>query len=485
MGTPSRYWLFASINAAVGECQIQTLEDAKAFFRQQFPQFVGSSDVPDKEIQCQLMLLCQSGDEETKRQSDRCLRCFISHQIKEICLDLARRFGGRNRFSRQELFGLLLDDDFDPPKSPLKRGTLKAPPLKRGAGGGSKHSASVLKKTSYQSLASQILQNFDPEKSELSTWTNWMVKCHQPLKEFLLENGIYRSTDWSILNKTTPGELENILSEVYCLSPIEIEQYKLLLESFLAVYRADRLQQRQRGIQKCPPPTKEQLEKIANQSPATTNLSPDRVLGRLQKMAWFLRQYRIASKSGSPPTVEIDNPEDDGSFNYFVAPEVRDNAETDFLIAYSRELQPCLLGAVEKAIANRVSYLQTRRNPKHREFLKAIELFHRGKSMTEIAPEVGCQKQYQVTRLLKLDEFRADVKQLMLVELKRRVLDLAKVYVNAELLQNSEQKIDDALEEEISITIEEAQSKSMGKNTGTNNSDLARAICQYFDERRK
>ncbi len=269
MGTPSRYWLFASINAA-GDCHVRTLEDARAFFRQQFPQFASSPNVPDKEIQSQLMALCQSGNEESKRQSDRCLRCFISYQIRQICLELARRFGAQHRFKRQELFALLLDDD-------LKE-----------------------EKTSYESLASQILQKFNPQKSELSTWTSWMVKCHQPLKDFLLENGVYRTTDWSILNKTTLGELESILSEVYCLTAAEIEQYKLLLESYHAVYRAQRLQQRGNS-QKCSPPTKGQLQEIANQSPATSNFSPDKVLGRLQKMAGFLRQYRIALKSGSLP----------------------------------------------------------------------------------------------------------------------------------------------------------------------------------------
>ena len=39
-----------------------------------------------------------------------CLRCFISYQIDQVCIQLERCFGSTYGFTRYDLFVLVLDD---------------------------------------------------------------------------------------------------------------------------------------------------------------------------------------------------------------------------------------------------------------------------------------------------------------------------------------------------------------------------------------
>ncbi|MEC4812105.1 MAG: hypothetical protein SAK29_02315 [Scytonema sp. PMC 1069.18] len=50
--------------------------------------------------------------------------------------------------------------------------------------------------------AREILQSFDCQRSNLSTWSGQKVKQHKPLNQFLLERGLYLASDWAILNDT-------------------------------------------------------------------------------------------------------------------------------------------------------------------------------------------------------------------------------------------------------------------------------------------
>jgi hypothetical protein len=78
-------------------------------------------------------------------------------------------------------------------------------------------------------------------------------------------------SNWAILNDTKLKQLERILQEFYHLSQDEIDQAAILLESYHAVYRRDRLQWRRLQMasgqtkieQPCLPPSESQLQEIA------------------------------------------------------------------------------------------------------------------------------------------------------------------------------------------------------------------------------
>ncbi|MEO0844752.1 MAG: hypothetical protein AAF063_38720, partial [Cyanobacteria bacterium J06643_5] len=101
---------------------------------------------------------------------------------------------------------------------------------------------------------------------------------------------------------------------------------------------------------------------------------------------------------------------------------------------------------------------------------------------SQIAPEIGLKNQYEVTRLLRLNDLRADIRQKLLIILSQRVIDIAKNFSNTQKLQNLDNKIQFILEEQISTIIQEAESevKNPIRNQPLKNL-IARRICHYLD----
>lgn len=108
-------------------------------------------------------------------------------------------------------------------------------------------------------------------------------------------------SNWAILNDTKSKQLERILREFHHRSESEITLACILLESYHAVYRRDRLMHRRHMsasgetiIKKpCLPPTPTQLQEIAQRVNAkiTLNLRAEEVTAQLQDLAECLQRY--------------------------------------------------------------------------------------------------------------------------------------------------------------------------------------------------
>ena len=98
--------------------------------------------------------------------------------------------------------------------------------------------------------------------------------------------------------------------------------------------------------------------------------------------------------------------------------------------------------------------------------------------MSAIAPIIGLQAQYQVTRLLKLKELRADIRHQILQLMGDWVLNQTN-FESPELLKQREQDIAAALGEQIDLVLEEAEKEVSIANS--NQSILAQRICEYLD----
>lgn len=460
MGSVSRYIQLVRIDAT-GRRKVANSAIAQAFFRLAFPKLSEQEEVADAIAQRQLLQSLE-GDSECYHRAQLCLRCFVSWQIDRVCQQLEVKFGRAHGFSSRELLPLVLDDDGQCPPSP------------------------------YPSLALEILNSFDRTQGSLSTWTNLRVKHHPELNSFLLDCGVYMVSDWAILNDTSPPQLERILSEFHHLTAVEIQQGAKLLSNYHQVYRQERLQRRQRQRSRhangrCQPPTPEQLAKIAKglRSP----LAPEAILGDLQTLASQLREYRIAVRQGSLPTESLDASVGDRSplKEQIAAPAPDDSAETDnaagqFLQAYRRQFLACLERSIAEVIEARYQKFQRRQPEKAQQFLAGLSLFHcQGKSMAEIATLLGLKAQYQVTRLLKLKTFRADVRQVLLAQLLEQVLTAASAYATPERLQALESEIEATLAEQVNREIEAAQIEaSTAKKTSTP-SQFSQRLCAYLE----
>ncbi|MBF2015301.1 MAG: hypothetical protein IGS23_08890 [Rivularia sp. T60_A2020_040] len=450
------YWTLIRINAA-GNRQIQSIPSAQTFFNQVFTELIDVKNPSNRDIQLRLLDLYRDAFVDKGMNAQRCLLCFISWEIEKVCLNLEKQFGAVGGFTSRDLLPYVLNDD----------GRLQST-------------------NSYQCYSLEILQSFDINQSSLSSWTSRKVKQHPDLNKFLLECGIYLLSDWAILNDTQPKQLERILSQFHSLTVTEIQQNKWLLSSYHIVYRAQRLQQRRaRKTSKCQPPTTEQLQqisdKLSNLSTGKSNFSTDNLMAQLQQLAKYLREYRIHVRGGYLATESIDN-------NYLGSSNTINNQEenqiSEFLKIYRPQFLECLDNALATVTQIRVSKMQRKDVIKANKFLTALKLFHcQGLSMTEIAKRIEMKAQFQVTRLLKLKEFRADVTNEFLVLLKSRVLKLAHNYSSLEKLQALELQITIALTEQVTNLIAEAEIEAAGAKNNSTRSRFASRLCQYLDSR--
>ncbi|HBL58230.1 MAG TPA: hypothetical protein DDZ80_06800 [Cyanobacteria bacterium UBA8803] len=314
------------------------------------------------------------------------------------------------------------------------------------------------------------------------------MKHHKELNAFLLERGVYLVSDWAILNDTSSKQLQRIFSEFHQLTPFEIKQASQLLESYHAVYRAQRLQQRQAGIGgRCLPPTTEQLQEMAQRLATQTAqiYRPETVMAKLQAIASRLRQYRIYVRGGSLPTESIDThipSETSGRIKFRDFNDNRNTTDeqTEFLSLYRQQVLLSLDQAIAKVTQEYVRRLKCQDPTKAQNFITALQLFHtEGLSMGEIAKRLNLKAQFQVTRLLKLKAFRADVQQEFLSFLRDRVIHKAKAYTDSGHLQAYSAQIVAALEEQVSAIIQEAATEASTPNCAKT-SLFAERVCCYL-----
>jgi HPt (histidine-containing phosphotransfer) domain-containing protein len=447
----SRYWKLVRLDATGGR-RIQAMTDLQTFLEAQF----GDEDA-NSVIQKQLMALRHEGE----AKADRALRCFISGQIEQVCIQLEGQFGGSHGFNRYDLLPLVLNDVFtDRPARPERAST-------------------------YVSTAQQILASFDPDRASLSTWTMRLVKHDRDLNAFLLECGVYLLSDWAILNDTTPNKLVRVLSPT--LTVPEVNQAERLLEAYHAVYRSDRMLQRQQGQKgACPAPTPEQLQRMVDQLATIPPLTGAGVLAKLRAIADRLRQHRVATRGGRLPTYSLDSTTEDGGTPLVDRIAATDTA-ADEPSPYKQFLQSYRAGfitALEQALPQVIGLRLAKAKPaKAAAFLQALKLFHcEGLSMGDIAQQVGLQAQFQVSRLLNLKALRDDVRHQMLQQLLTLIKAKAADYVSADRLQQFDQQIEQALGEQIDSLIQEAAAQAQSPKGYVTESVFGKTLCHHLDQ---
>lgn len=462
MKTVTQYWNLVRLDSA-GNTKITEIASAKKLFFQQFPDLINKEEVSNTVIQNDLVALKNDREETVKIWSNRCLRCFISHQIKQICIKLEMQFGREHNFTRSDLFIYTLNDTLENFRD------------------------SIVKNNSskYKPLAVEVLEKFDPKKAALSTWTNRIVKQNREVQRFLLERGVYLISNWAILNDTNTKQLLKILAEFHNLTPSEIDEAIIFLESYHEIYRRDRLKNNRGKGEKCQTPSAEQLNKIAELIEQKTNVkfSTEQTLFNLEKLASNLREYRIYVRGGllqkeqSFDNTEINTERLQASV---ITSEESDADYQSFLKSYQQQFQNSLKEAIAETITFQLSKFKGKKANKAPQYLTALELFHcQNKAMGEIASLIGLQAQYQVTRLLKLKELRADIRQKILQIMGDWILDKSQKFSSIQTLKQREQLIAKALAEQVDVMLEEAEKEASVADK--NCSLLAQQICKYLD----
>lgn len=377
-----------------GNCQAEEITEAKEFLTERFPRLVEDEEVWDREIIRELWRLYQLGSREGGL-SELCLRCVISHYLKNYCYKLAQQYGRKHNFTVGDLLPFVLDC-----------------------------TDSSLNNGNHNSVTVRILQTFNLEKSGLSAWIQRIVITDKELKIFLLENGLELRTNWSLLKQYNSRQVERILSDFYRYNSTYTEQLTRLLESYQIVYLAEiqaprnqiNQERQQQGLGKLTTPysapNHQQLLSMAQQLSPIWKLSPEEVLKQLQNLAQLIRDYKssryhdVAKQSQSKSNIYD-----------------RNQQTSEVSNVYRQLLQHCLTAAIKEVTEERVNYLQSKRNKRDKKFLQRLDLFYcQYVPMGEIAEKIGLNNQSQVSRLLELKAFRSDIGRRTLVKLRSKLL---------------------------------------------------------------
>jgi hypothetical protein len=456
----SKYCEFVKLSNN-GRRSLEMVIAAKDYLHNKFPTLADDSDVA---LQRQLWHFTRE-QQADDHMAEICLRCYISHQVYQACVDIGAKFGKRHGFGYEDLLPIVLGDE-----------VLQSSQYQQING------------SSYQSLATTILKTYNPNKGSLNTWVSRYVKQHPEVRNFLLQHGVYLVSDWALLNDTNVKELQRIFASIYHLAMVEVKQACELLVSYHAVYRADRLKFLAGSTLPCQPPTDEQLSRIAEDLKARMGkrYSNEAILKQLQSIAAKLREYGIAARGGNIKTLSYNQEEVQPIIEHQQAiSSHEDQEENEFIRLYQKQLIESLDQAFVQVLEDYIISLQRRRPNQIESFIKGLELFHcRGESMSQIAPQINLEKQYEVTRLLKLNDLRADVRQRLLVILRTKVIDIAKQFTDIQQLQNLDKKVEEALSEQINKIITQAESEA--RNPVRNQplkSLFAHRLCLCLDQR--
>ncbi len=163
---------------------------------------------------------------------------------------------------------------------------------------------------------------------------------------------------------------------------------------------------------------------------------------------------------------------------------VTDDADEQQQSAFLQRYRQLFLESLDQALAQVVSDRQQKtKKPEHAmQFTIALHLFYcQQVSMTAIAQQLGVRGQDTVTRLLKLKEFRADVRRHMLHHLQSHVLEQAKAYCDPERLQQLDDQVEAALNEQLEALMQEEAKRDKTSKECLSPSIFAQKLCQYLD----
>ena len=450
---PEKYWILYGVNS-FGHSQSREIPEAKIFFREYFTPETQREKIEHQKIQARLFHWYQ--DEETQEQvkAEFCLRCFVSNCIYRFCLTTEQQYQEVYGLSRNDLFPVLLDS--------ITQINLTVSQAKN-------------------SLIKEIIDTFElDKKSSLSTWTKIKVKGNKNYKKVLKFYGIVEITDWLILVKTTPGNLERKLRQ-RGYSDYEIREYEQLLDAFHQVYTKELLEIREkineerhnkgkRGTNKpYPNPTKKQLKQIAKILNNPKKLESQEVLEKLKKIAQFIRNHTLSNTA-------------------LFTTETKPEPERELIIFIQEQIEDNLFTVVNQVISNRLNYFLNKKKPqteKANNLILVLRLFHCEQySMGEIASMINFTDQSKVSRLLKLKELREDVTRNAIAFLKERFKkQLTPLVSNPEQLLVLDTKIQEFLEVEIQEIMNEAKKEALNSQHRTRNSLFARTVCECVKQK--
>jgi hypothetical protein len=227
-----------------------------------------------------------------------CLRCYISPSILKSCIEQASRFAGTadRHTIFLDLLSEILDDDGET-SFLLSDGEWYV-----------LDEAGNRQPATYRCFSMEILGQYDyqsPNRKSLANWAYYVTSRHERLKSVLKQGGFQRLSNWALMNRAGASQLEGVS-----------QRSRHLVEVYQAVYRRDRLKQRERDGQslrgkKCLEPTVTQLEEMLTRLRDCDIIiqSPPVLLAELRQIAQELQDDDLWRRLGRPNAEPLEPPD--------------------------------------------------------------------------------------------------------------------------------------------------------------------------------
>ena len=342
-----------------------------------------------------------------------CLRCYVSEPILKACCKLDNLFAGDKQFSYQDLLTFVLNDDGETLVILDRDRQTQMVLNKEGKA----------KPTAYQFFTVKVLQTYDADSQSRMSLDNWaylQTKQHPEIKNFLSEFGFKHLSDWALLNRARPKQIERLT-----------ERDRYLVEVYHSVYRRDRVRQRP-GAKRCPDPSTVQLEEMLAylQGKNVTVTTTAKLLAELKQVALQLRQYDVWSNR---KPLEIQDP---NTGDYTIRTDLP-NESTDQLDVEQQELLEflheqltiALTKTIEQEIRSWITKLEKSKSYAvyAKQFLPGLQLYYNeGLSLRDIAPRLGMANWDRARRILNPGELLNKVRAICVQKLLTSILEKAR-----------------------------------------------------------
>ncbi|KAM3096690.1 hypothetical protein ACKFKG_10575 [Phormidesmis sp. 146-35] len=351
-----------------------------------------------------------TGTTKTQAQAGLCLRCYVSASILKACHTIDRLFGSEKSFTYRDLLPFVLNDDGK--TFVILDGDRKAQLLVMGD--------EPPQPTAYQFFSVDVLRTFNSDGQSSLSLDNWAflrTKQNTELKQFLAEFGFQHLSDWALLNRARPHQLERLS-----------EHDRSLVEVFHQVYRRDRRKQAT-GVKRCPDPSIEQLQEMIAMLQSVVIFTTSELMQTLKRVAVQLRQYDIWShrvplevhdSETGRDTMRSDLPSSDV--------DELDLEQQELLTFFHQQLNRALIDGIVQEVSDRTTALEHSKKyaPLAAQFIPGLQLYYdQGLSLREIAPRLGMSSWDQARRILNPGDLLSKVRALTVQQVLDRLLKQA------------------------------------------------------------
>jgi hypothetical protein len=413
MSAISRYWHICRIslkNQRAGY-EYSLVPIAEEFFHQK----VFSSQT--REMQAFLLSSFHSfsrvkADVATRAEAGFCLRCYVSEPILKACQKIDSLFSGDKSFTYKDLLPFVLNDDG---KTPIILDSDRKTQLLLDENG-------IAKTSTFKFFTVEILRTYNAESGSMSldNWAYLQTKQNSEVKDFLSEFGFQNLSDWALMNRARPKQIERLSV-----------RDRHLVEVFHSVYRRDRQKHRQVGAKRCPDPSTAQLQEMLKslQQRGVLINTPVELTKELKHVATQLRQYDIWSYR---EPLEIQDP-DTGSYTTRVdlpndSDHELDVEQREIVEFLHEQLKLALVGSIEQQISDRLSELQKSRKyvTLANQFIPGLQLYYcQQMSLKDVGIKLGMSSWDQTRRILNPGELLSQVRTRTVQQVIEKILEVA------------------------------------------------------------